>query len=261
MRRLIDIAAPLVLIAVLLGLWQAACTAFDVPAFFLPKPTDVVAALIARWPVLLQSAWNTFVMALLALVFASATACAFALGSALNGLFERAVRPIALTLQVTPVMALAPLFQVWAGLDHAMRAVVGLAAIIAFFPIFSGVLTGLKSADPDLERLFDLYQATPLQRLFKLRLPSSIPFVIEGHRVGLGLSIVGAVVAEFVAGSGQTQGLAWRIVEAQHRLQIADMIAALVVLVAMALALNLLLSIFERKALQRWGKRTALGPG
>ncbi len=261
MRRLVDLGAPLVLVAALIALWQAACTAFDVPPYFLPKPTEVVAAMVARWPSLLQSAWNTFVMAMLALVFASATACALALGSALSGLFERAVRPLALTLQVTPVMALAPLFQVWAGLDHAQRAVVALAAVIAFFPIFSGVLTGLKSADPDLERLFDLYQATPLQRLFKLRLPSSIPFVIEGHRVGLGLSIVGAVVAEFVAGSGETQGLAWRIVEAQHRLQIADMIAALVVLVAMALALNLLLSIFERKALLRWGKRPALGPG
>lgn len=261
MKRLVDIAAPLGLLAVLLVVWQAACTAFSVPSYFLPKPTEVAQALISRWPVLLGSAWNTFFMAVLALVFASATAMALALGSALSGLFERAVRPIALTLQVTPVMALAPLFQVWAGLEHALRAVIALAAVIAFFPIFSVALKGLKSADPDLERLFDLYQATPLQRLMKLRLPSSIPYVIEGHRVGLGLSIVGAVVAEFVAGSGQTQGLAWRIVEAQHRLEIADMIAALVVLVAMALALNLLLSIFERKALQRWGKRPALGPG
>ena len=261
MKRLVEIAAPLGLIAVLLLVWQVACTVLNVPAYFLPKPTEVATALIARWPVLLQSAWNTFVMAVLALVFASVSATALALGSALSGLFERAVRPIALTLQVTPVMALAPLFQVWAGLEHALRSVVALAAVIAFFPIFSGVLAGLKSADPDLERLFDLYQATPIQRLLKLRLPSSIPYVIEGHRVGLGLSIVGAVVAEFVAGSGQTQGLAWRIVEAQHRLEIADMIAALVVLVAMALALNLLLSIFERNALRRWGKRAALGPG
>ena len=259
MKRVIDIGAPLALFIGLIAIWQAACTAFDVPSYFLPKPTEVISALVARWPVLLQAAWNTFFMAVLALVFASLTATALALGSSLSGLFERAVRPLAVILQVTPVVALAPLFQVWAGLDHALRAVVALAAVIAFFPIFSGMLRGLKSADPDLERLFDLYQASPVQRLLKLRLPSSIPFIIEGHRVGLGLSIVGAVVAEFVAGSGQTQGLAWRIVEAQHRLQIADMIAALVVLVALALALNLLLSIFERKALQRWGNRAALG--
>jgi NitT/TauT family transport system permease protein len=260
-KRLIDILAPLLFVAALIAIWQGACVAFDVPSYFLPKPTEVIAALIARWSLLLQAAWNTFVMAILALVFASATATAFALGSTLSSLFERAVRPVASILQVTPVMALAPLIQVWAGLDHALRAVVALATVIAFFPIFSGVLTGLKSADPDLERLFDLYEASPTQRLFKLRLPSAIPFVIEGHRVGLGLSIVGAVVAEFVAGSGQTQGLAWRIVEAQHRLQIADMIAALVVLVALALALNFLLSMFERYALRRWGKRPALGVG
>ncbi|HWE46998.1 MAG TPA: ABC transporter permease [Caulobacteraceae bacterium] len=261
MKRLVDILAPLILVVAVIAIWQAACTVLDVPSYFLPKPTEVVAALIVRWPLLLQAAWNTFVMAILALVFASAVATALALGSTLSGLFERAVRPVASILQVTPVMALAPLIQVWSGLDHALRAVVALAAVIAFFPIFSGVFTGLKSADPDLERLFDLYDASPTQRLFKLRLPSAIPFIIEGHRVGLGLSIVGAVVAEFVAGSGQTQGLAWRIVEAQHRLQIADMIAALVALVALALALNVLLSMFERYALRRWGKRPALGVG
>jgi NitT/TauT family transport system permease protein len=259
MKRFADIAAPLALLALILIGWQVACTAMNVPAYFLPKPTEVVASLRDRWPVLLESAGNTLLMAVLALLFASLVAMTLALGSALSRLFGQAVRPLALTLQVTPVVALAPLFVVWAGLDHALRAVVALAAVIAFFPIFSGALTGLKSADPDLERLFALYGATPLQRLFKLRLPSAIPFVIEGHRVGLGLSIVGAVVAEFVAGSGQTQGLAWRILEAQHRLRIADMLAALVVLVALALILNAALGLLERQALRRWGKPGALG--
>jgi NitT/TauT family transport system permease protein len=261
MKRVLDIAAPLTLLAVLLVVWQAACTAFDVPSVFLPKPTEVAVALRDRWPILLQSAWNTFFMAVLALLFASLVAIALALGSALSRLFEQAVRPLALTLQVTPVMALSPLIVVWAGIDHAVRAVVALAAIIAFFPIYSGVLTGLKSADRDLERLFDLYAATPTQRLFKLQLPSAIPFVVEGHRVGLGLAIVGAVVAEFVAGSGETQGLAWRIIEAQHRLRIADMLAALVVLIVLALMLNATLSILEKQALRRWGARSSLGPG
>jgi NitT/TauT family transport system permease protein len=246
--------APIALFVALIAVWEIACRALNVSSYFLPKPSEVFTALAERWPVLLKSAWDTFYMAILALICASLCGTALALASALSRTTEQAVRPFAFTLQVTPVVALAPLIVVWAGIDHAVRAVVALAAVIAFFPIFSGVLTGLKSADADLERLFDLYGARPLQRLFKLRLPSAIPFVIQGHRVGLGLSIVGAVVAEFAAGSGQTQGLAWRILEAQHRLRIADMVAALVVLVALALMLNGALSMLENIALRRWGR-------
>jgi NitT/TauT family transport system permease protein len=253
MRRVLDMVLPLVLLALLVAAWEIACRALAVPTYFLPRPSEVFVSLYQRWPVLIGSAWNTFAMAVAALVLASVCGAGLALGAALSRTFERAVKPLAVALQVTPVVALAPLIVVWAGIDHATLAVVALAAVIAFFPIFSGTLTGLKSADPDLERLFDLYGASPLQRLFKLRLPSSIPFVVQGHKVGLGLAIVGAVVAEFVAGSGQTKGLAWRILEAQHRLRIADMLAALLVLVLLALALNLLVSILEKQALKRWG--------
>jgi NitT/TauT family transport system permease protein len=133
--------------------------------------------------------------------------------------------------------------------------VVGLAAVVAFFPIFSGALTGLKSADPDLRRLFDLYGATPWQRLVKLDLPSATPFLLEGHKVAVGLAIIGAVVAEFVAGSGQTKGLAWRILEAQNRLRIADMLAAVLVLGLLAVGLNALFAVLERQANQRWRGR------
>ena len=130
-----------------------------------------------------------------------------------------------------------------------------LAVVVAFFPIFSGALTGLKSADPDLERLFDLYGAGRLQRLFRLRLPSAVPSILEGHKVAAGLALVGAVVAEYVAGSGGSQGLAWRILEAQHRLETAKMLAALVVLAVMAVALYALLQAGERAILKRWRGR------
>jgi NitT/TauT family transport system permease protein len=255
MRRLIDIAAPLMLVTVLLGLWEAACNLMAIPTYFLPKPSEVWAALIERWPVLLGSAWNTLLMAIAALAVASVCACALGLAAALSRTFERSVRPLAVTLQVTPIVALAPLVTIWAGLDHATAAVVGLAAVVAFFPIFSGALTGLKSADPDLKRLFDLYGATPWQRLVKLDLPSATPFLLEGHKVAVGLAIIGAVVAEFVAGSGQTKGLAWRILEAQNRLRIADMLAAVLVLGLLAVGLNALFAVLERQANQRWRGR------
>ena len=255
MRRLAAIAAPLVLVALLLGAWEAACRLLEVPAYFLPAPSAVGASLVADAPILLASAWNTLAMALAALAAASAVACSLALMTATSRTVERAVQPLAVVLQVTPVVAIAPLVVIWAGLEHPERAIVTLAAVVAFFPIFSGALTGLKSADPDLERLFDLYGAGRMQKLVRLRLPSAVPFLLEGHKVAAGLAVIGAVVAEFVAGSGGAQGLAWRILEAGNRLQTARMFAALAVLGLMGAALHALFQVLERRSLAWWRGR------
>jgi len=229
---------PLLLAAALLLVWEIACRALSVPAYFLPPPSAVAVALVERAPILLASAGATLGMALQALLLAGLAGGGLALAVSLSDAAERAVRPLAVALQVTPVVAIAPLVVIWVGLDNADQAVVILAAAVAFFPLFSGVLTGLRSADPDLERLFDLYGATPLQRLWRLRLPSALPFVLEGLRVAVGLAVIGAVVAEFVSGSGATQGLAWRLLEAGNRLRTAEMLAALAWLAVMGLALN-----------------------
>ena len=255
MTRLLAILAPLALIAILLGAWEAACRILNLPAYFLPAPSAIAVAAVQNAPALLHSAWNTLSMALVALVLASAIAMTLALVVAPSLVLESAVRPLAVALQVTPIVAIAPQAVIWAGLDHPERAVVSLAAIVAFFPIFSGALTGLRSADPDLERLFDLYGASRSQRLFRLRLPSAAPFIVEGHKVAAGLAIVGAVVAEFVAGSGSAQGLAWRILEAANRLQIAKEFAAVAVLGIMGVALHALLHAGERAILLRWRGR------
>ena len=239
MRRATLALAPFVLVALLLGAWEGLCRGLQVPDYFLPRPSEVALALVERWPLLLEAALRTLVYALSALALASAAALSLAIGAALSRTFESAVRPIAVTLQVTPVVAIAPLAVIWAGLDHADRAVIGLAAVVAFFPIFSGAVRGLNAEDPDLARLFQLYGASRLQTLWRLKLPSAVPFLLEGHRVAIGLAVIGAVVAEFVAGSGQTQGLAWRILEAQNRLRIADMLAAVLILGVLAVALNL----------------------
>lgn len=255
MRRLAAIAAPLVLVAILLAAWEIACRALNVPAYFLPAPSEIGQSLADNAPLLLASAWRTLEMALLALLTASVIACSLALITATSRTLERAVQPLAVVLQVTPVVAIAPLVVIWAGLAHPERAVVALAAVVAFFPIFSGALTGLKAADPDLERLFDLYGATPTQKLARLRLPSAVPFLLEGHKVAAGLAIIGAVVAEFVAGSGGAQGLAWRILEAGNRLQTAKMFAALAVLGLLAALLNGAIQLVERRALAWWRGR------
>ncbi|HYE43439.1 MAG TPA: ABC transporter permease [Caulobacteraceae bacterium] len=255
MRRLGDIAAPLALLAALCLGWEAACRLLRVPVYFLPPPSAVLAALWSRAPLLLESALNTLEMALLGLACASLIAMAVALAAGLHRLLESAVRPLAVALQVTPVVAIAPLVSIWAGIDHPERAVIGLAVVVAFFPILSGAMTGLKAVDPDLQRLFRLYGAGRLQTLFGLQLPSAAPFVVEGHRVAAGLAVIGAVVAEFVAGSGGTQGLAWRILEAGNRLRTAEMFAALLMLAILGLVVHWAMAAAEAWILRRWGAR------
>ena len=250
MRRLLDALPALALTAVLLLVWEAACRLLHVPVYFLPPPSAVAQALVENGAVLAGSALQTFWMALKALIVATLIGGGLAVSVSLSRPAERAVAPLAVTLQVTPVVAIAPLVLIWFGLDHAVRAVTALAAAIAFFPIFSGVLTGLKSADPDLERLFDLHAATPLQRLWRLRLPSALPFALEGLRVGAGQAVVGAVVAEFVSGSGAAQGLAWRLLEAGNRLRTADLLAALFCLAVLGLALNGATRLVERRLMR-----------
>lgn len=255
MSRLAARLAPLALVAVLLAGWEAACRAWSVPAYLLPSPSAVGLAFAANAPLLIASAWNTLGMALAALALAAAVALPLALATALSKAIERAVSPLAVALQVTPVVAIAPLAVIWAGLDHPERAITTLAAVVAFFPIFSGAMAGLKSADPDLERLFDLYGARPLQRLTRLRAPASVPFLIEGFKVAAGQAVIGAVVAEFVAGSGAAQGLAWRILEAGNRLRTAEMFAALLALAILGAGLHGLLQVAENRVLALWKGR------
>ena len=249
------ILAPLALVALLLTGWEIAVRAMGIPAYFLPPPSGVAVALIENLPSLAAAAWITLSTALIALVVASLIAVGLAVIVGLNPLLEAAVRPLASVLQVTPVVAIAPLVLIWAGIDHPQRAIVALAVLVAFFPIFSGAVTGLRAADPDLERLFDLYGAGRWQRVMRLRLPSAVPFLLEGHKVGAGLAIIGAVVAEFGAGSGGVRGLAWQILDAGNKLQTARMIAALVVLGIMGVALHALLEAIERAGLKWWRGR------
>jgi NitT/TauT family transport system permease protein len=255
MSRLIQAIAPVLLIAALLAAWEIACRALHVPVYFLAPPSAVAQSLAQDWASLLKAAWYTLSNALIALVVASLIANALALAVALSGVLERTVQPIVVLLQVTPVIAIAPLVNIWAGIDHPGRAVVALAVVVAFFPIYSGALAGLKSVDPDLMRLFDLYGASRLQRLVRLRLPSAVPFALQGHKVAAGLAIVGAVVAEFVAGSGKVQGLAWRIMDANFKLETAKMIAAVFLLGVMGAGLYAVLQAAETAALRWWRGR------
>jgi len=245
--------AGLVAIGLLLAAWEIGCRALAVPAYLLPPPSAVARALVEAAPRLLPSAGQTFLQAMQALALAAVVGGAAAVAASLHPAARGAIRPLAVILQVTPVVAIAPLVILWVGLDRAQLSVVLLATAVAVFPVFSGALTGLTSADPDLERLFDLHGASAVDRLVRLRLPSSLPFAVEGLRVGAGLAVVGAVVAEFVAGTGATQGLAWRILEAGNRLRTAELMAGLVWLTLMGLGLNLGVGLVEAAVRRRFG--------
>ena len=250
MIRLRALLPPILLIALLLLVWEAACRLLGLPTYFLPPPSAVAVALVQGAPVLAASALQTFWMAIQALFVAAILGGGIAVLVSLSTAAERAVRPLAIALQVTPIVAIAPLVVIWFGLDNAQGAVVALAAAVAFFPIFSGVLTGLQSADPDLERLFDLYGADRLQRLARLRAPTALPYALEALRVASGFAVIGAVVAEFVSGSGAAQGLAWRLLEAGNRLRTAELLAALCWLTLLGLVLNAAIGALARRSLR-----------
>jgi NitT/TauT family transport system permease protein len=253
--RALRLVAPAAFVGLLLAAWQAACVGLGVPSYFLPTPLAIAAALVVNAGLLFASAWTTLSTALGAFVIVGVIANLAALAAASGRIVESGLRPIAVMLQVTPIIALAPLFTVWAGVEHPERAVIALACVAAFFPIYSGALAGLKSADPELERLFDLYGASGWQRMTRLRIPSAIPLAMEGYKVGLGLALVGAVVGEMMAGGGGAEGLAWRILEASHRMEMDRSFAAVAALGLIAGALHLGYQALERRALAWWRGR------
>lgn len=244
--------APLLLGILVLLLWQWLVRALALPVYLLPAPSDIWRAAIDAWPLLLLSAWHTLRLALLAFLLAVAGGVLIAVAFSQSRVLEAALYPYAVVLQVTPVVAIAPLILIWVGVDNAATAVVLLAWIVAFFPILSNMTLGLRSVDPGLRSLFRLYGGSRWQELRLLRLPASLPFLLSAMKVSAGLSLVGVVVAEFVAGSGTSPGLAWRIIEAGNRLQTARMFAALLLLAAIGIALFAMLAMLERRLLARW---------
>jgi len=244
--------APLILLVAIFALWALAVRAFHVPIYLLPGPGAILDAFIAHAPLLMSSAYVTLKITLGAFVLAAIAGIGTALAFSASRTLSAAAFPLVIALQVTPVIAIAPLIVVWAGFDRPQLAMLILATIVAFFPILANAMTGLRSTDPGLRALFILYGASNWQRFTRLQLPSALPYLLSGLKISGGLALVGAVVAEFVAGSGASQGLAFRISEAGNRLEIPSMFAALFLLTAMGLALYALLSLLERWALAGW---------
>jgi NitT/TauT family transport system permease protein len=239
--------APVIAGLLLLALWEGLTRAFEVPNVVLPPPSAIVQALIGRANVLVPAAGVTLGLALTALAISVFLGTATALVFTRIPLLERGLGPYALVLQATPIVAIAPLVIIWSGIENPRRAILILAVIVAVFPVLTSALAGLKAVDPGHDRLFRLHRATSAQRFLRLELPTAAPFLIAGIKTAAGLSLVGVVVAEFVAGTGATGGLSWRLVEAGNRLETATMFAALFLLAAMGLVLHAVLNALERR--------------
>jgi len=250
-ERLAGIAAPLVAGVLFLAGWQAVVQWQGIPAYILPSPVAIAEALWRDGPSLLGSLLVTLRITAAALVAAIVLGGALAILFAQSRLLEISLFPYAVILQVTPVVAIAPLIIIW--VNDTFLALLVCAWIVAFFPIVANTTLGLNSADRNLVELFRLYGASRWQTLRYLRLPAALPYFLAGVRISGGLALIGAVVAEFVAGTGGAEtGLAYRILEAGYRLQIPKLFAALLLLSATGIAIFAALSWLTRRLIGHW---------
>jgi NitT/TauT family transport system permease protein len=238
--------------ALTLGLvaWEAVVRYYGVPPYILPAPSLVILTLLKDWSTLSGSLVVTLSTTFEALAAAVVGGVAVAIIFAQWRWVERAFFPFAVAMQVTPIVAIAPLLLIYLSSSSAVLVV---AFLVAFFPILANTTLGLSSADRNLTDLFHLYRASRWQQLMWLRLPSALPYFLAGLRIGGGLALIGAIVAEIAAGSaGQGAGLAYRIVESGFRLNIPRMFAALLLISASGITIYLLLSALSYLLLRRW---------
>ncbi|MBO6503561.1 MAG: ABC transporter permease [Kordiimonadaceae bacterium] len=244
---------PVIAFVAALLFWEYYVAANEVPKFVLPAPSAVGVALVDNLPLWGEAAWSTLWVTLQALLAAALSGILFALGFSLSRTFEATLYPFAVVLQVTPVIAIAPLVLIWVGIDNVERAQVIIAWLVAFFPILANMSAGLKSVDANLSDLFRLYGASPLQKFWLLMWPTALPYLLASLKISGGLALIGGVVAEFVAGSGTATGLAWRIIEAGNRLQIEKMFAGLLLLSVLGMLIFYGFALLERQLLKNRG--------
>jgi len=256
MQKSLRILAPAAIGALFLAAWEAVVRLRGIPPYILPAPSAVAMSLWVDGPSLLGSLLVTLRITLAALAAAALFGGAIALLFSRSRLLELSLFPYAVILQVTPIVAIAPLIIIW--VRTPFLALLVCAWIVAFFPIVSNTTVGLNSADRNLLALFRLYGASKSQTLLYLRLPTALPFFLAGLRISGGLALIGAVVAEFVAGTGGAEtGLAFRILEAGYRLAIPRLFAALFLLSLTGIVIYLLLDLLSRRLLRHWHESAA----
>ena len=244
-----DVIAPVIVGVVMLLGWELLVRLLALPPYLLPGPLLVGQTLVQSWAELFPSLLVTLKITVLAFGAATVSGVLIAVLFTQSKWIERSFFPYAVILQTTPIVAIAPLIIIWLK-SNTLAALVVCAWIVAFFPIVANTTLGLNSADPNLRNLFQLYGASRWQTLWQLRLPSALPYFLGGLRISGGLALIGAVVAEFVAGTGGARaGIAYQILMASYNLQIPRMFAALI----------LLKMLIVRSPTRIWRRSPALG--
>ncbi|WP_102107067.1 ABC transporter permease [Oceaniglobus roseus] len=242
---------PAFVLLAMLFLWDRIVVWNEIPHYILPSPGNVWESLTTDWPILFDAALLTGRVTLMALALAVIGGAGLAILFNQSRMIEMSFYPYAVILQVTPVVSIAPLIFI-----YVSSKTVGMllcAWIVAFFPVLSSTTLGLNSVDHNLRDLFRIYGASRWQRLWMLQLPSALPYFLGGLKIAGGLSLIGAVVAELVAGTGGVgAGLAFRIQEAGYRLNIARMFAALGLVAMMGVMIFAALSLFSHFMLRKW---------
>lgn len=254
LKRLIsvDVIAPLFVgVLALLG-WDIFVRVTNTPPYLLPGPLLVLQTLVSDWSTLFPSLIVTLQITIAAFVAAVVSGLLVAILFTQSKWIERSFFPYAVILQTTPIVAIAPLIIIWLK-NSTFAALVVCAWIVAFFPIVSNTTLGLNSVDHNLSNVFQLYRASRWQTLLYLRLPAAMPYFLGGLRISGGLALIGAVVAEFVAGTGGAKsGLAYQILMASYNLQIPRMFAALLLTTALGVLIFVLLTLLSDFLLRNW---------
>jgi len=242
---------PAAVALMLLALWQGLVVAYEVPVFLVPSPLRVAQVLLSDAALLFGALLNTLWITLLAFACATVLGVLIAFAFVQSRAIETALFPYAVLLQVTPIVAIAPLIIIW--VKDPTASLVICATLVALFPIIANTTLGLRSVNPGLLSYFRLNHATRWQTLVRLRIPSALPYFFGGLRISSGLALIGAVVAEFVAGTGGTgTGLAYQILQAGYQLNIPRMFAALLLITVTGVLLFALMAGLSKWALGSW---------
>lgn len=242
---------PLLIGVVLVALWQWMVVAMELPAYLVPSPYLMMQTLVTDWVPLGNALLVTLKITVLSFLLATVAGVLISFLFVQSKRIETALFPYAVLLQVTPIVAVAPLIIIW--VKNPVAAMTVCAALVALFPIISNTTLGLRSIDPDLQSYFKLNRATRWQQLVRLRIPSALPYFFGGLRISSGLALIGAVVAEFVAGTGGSgAGLAYQILQAGFQLNIPRMFAALLLISLTGVALFVLMAWLTKVALGSW---------
>lgn len=242
---------PIVAFVVFIALWQLVPILLSMPHYIFPKPTDVIAATIKSWDLLLVAVRVTVMESMIGFFLSAVIGIGVSILLASSKILERSIYPYAIILQTIPVVAVAPIIVIWFG--SGFNSIVVISFLIGFFPIISNTLMGLNSVDKNMDELFSLYNASNWQKMWKLRIPAAMPFIMAGLKVSCTLSIVGAIVGEYVAGVGGGKGgLGYAITVSAIQVNTSFLFACGIAAAVLGIGFYLLISLLAKYVLGSW---------